>query len=288
MSALESILPPETRALYQEAMHVLERAGLRFLVGGAYALYRYAGIQRHTKDLDIFVHPDNFRAVLAALAAAGFHTEVTFPHWLGKAYKSDEFVDIIFSSGNGAAPVDEQWFEHAVAAEVLEVPAQLVPVEEMIWQKTYIKERERYDGADVAHLFLAHGRDLDWPRLLSRFGPHWRLLLGQLVMFGFIYPSERRRVPEWVMHDLMVRLQAEVAGAPPEERVCQGTLLSREQHLVDIERWGYLDPREKPRGTMTQSDIVRWTQAITEQPSPPPGHVAILDISSPVSSPTKG
>ncbi len=288
MSAIQSSLPPETRALYQDAMHVLERARVPFLVGGAYALYLYAGIERHTKDLDIFVHPDNFRASLDALAAADFRTKETFPHWLGKAYKRDEFVDIIFSSGNGAAPVDDQWFEHAVPGEVLGVPVQLVPVEEMIWQKTYIQERERFDGADVAHLFLAHGRELDWPRLLSRFGPHWRLLLAQLVLFGFIYPSERRRIPEWVMQDLMVRLQAEVTGAPPEERVCQGTLLSREQYLADIQRWGYLDPRERPRGSMNHSDVVRWTRAITEEPSPPPGHVAVLDIDAPARSTGNG
>src|SRR5438270_3674228 len=161
MSVVEQSLPPETRACYCEAMQVLGRAGAPFLVGGAYALYVYTGIERHTKDLDIFVLPDNYRAFLDALEAAGFRTEVTFPHWLAKAYKGDDFVDIIFCSGNGAAPVDEQWFEHAVAGEVLGRPVRLVPVEEMIWQKTFIQERERYDGADIAHLLLARGRDLD-------------------------------------------------------------------------------------------------------------------------------
>jgi hypothetical protein len=277
MSVVESSLPPETRAFYGEVMQVLERAGVRFLVGGAYALHLYTGIERHTKDLDVFVLPDDARAVLDVLAAAGLRTEVTFPHWLAKAYRGDDFVDVIFSSGNAAAPVDEQWFEYAVPAEVLGRPARLVPVEEMIWQKTFIQERERYDGADVAHLLLARGRDLDWPRLLARFGPHWRLLLSQLVLFGFVYPSERNRVPGWVMNDLLARLQAEGAAPPPDERVCQGTLLSREQYLIDIARWGYLDPRERPRGNMTHGDLLKWTRAITEKPSPPPGHVAELD-----------
>jgi len=175
------------------------------------------------------------------------------------------------------APVDDRWFEHAVAGQVLGMPARLVPPEEMIWQKTFVQERERYDGADVAHLLRAAGRDLDWPRLVSRFGPHWRLLLAQLVLFGFVYPSERDRVPGWVMNDLTARLQAEVLAPPPEDRVCQGTLLSREQYLIDIERWGYADPRERPEGNMTPGDIDRWTRAIVEQPSPPPGHVAELD-----------
>jgi hypothetical protein len=277
VTGVDTALPPETRAFYGEAMRVLHEAGVSFLVGGAYALHLYTGIERHTKDMDVFLRPDDSRAALDALAAAGCRTELTFPHWLGKARRSDDFIDVIFSSGNGMAPVDDQWFEHAVTGEVLGVPARLVPAEEMVWQKSFVQERERYDGADIAHLLRAAGRDLDWPRLLSRFGPHWRLLLSQLVLFGFVYPSERDRVPAWVMNDLVVRLQAEVASPPPQERVCQGTLLSREQYLIDIERWGYADPRERPQGNMTPGDIDRWTRAITEEPSPPPGHVAELD-----------
>ena len=38
--------------------------------------------------------------------------------------------------------------------------------------------------------------------------------------------------------------------APPEA-VCQGTLLSREQYLIDIDRWGYADARLEPRGPMS-------------------------------------
>jgi hypothetical protein len=273
LTVVDAALPPETREFYREALRVLREAGVPFLVGGAYALHPYAGIERHTKDLDVFLRPADCPAALGALAAAGCRTEVTFPHWLGKAYRGDDFLDVIFSSGNGLAPVDDRWFEHAVAAEVLGMPARLVPAEEMIWQKSFVQERERYDGADIAHLLRARGRDLDWPRLLSRFGPHWRLLLAQLVLFGFVYPSERDRVPGWVMNDLMVRLQAEVASPPPQERVCQGTLLSREQYLIDIRRWGYADPRERPQGNMTHADVVRWTQAIVKHPSPPPGHV---------------
>jgi hypothetical protein len=271
-ASVNGALTPETREFYREAMRVLAAAGVPFLVGGAYALHHYAGIERHTKDFDVFVSPRNIRPTLGALAAAGCRTELTFPHWLGKAYRSDDFVDVIFSSGNAVAAVDEEWFAHAVPAEVLGMPVRLVPAEEIIWQKAFIQERERYDGADIAHLVLARGPDLDWRRLLSRFGPHWRLLLGQLVTFGYVYPSERDRVPRWVLNDLITRLQGESAAPPPEERVCRGTLLSREQYLIDIKRWGYIDARERPLGPMAHADIAHWTRAITEQPSPPMGH----------------
>jgi hypothetical protein len=277
VTSVDNTLRPETRAVYREAMRALGEARAPFLVGGAYALHRFAGIERHTKDFDVFVRPADARRALEALEAAGFGTELTFPHWLGKAYRKDDFVDIIFSSGNGAAPVDDQWFEHAIADDVLGLRALLVPAEEMIWQKGYIQERERCDGADIAHLLRARCRELDWPRLLFRFGPHWRVLLGHLVLFGFVYPSERDHVPQWVMSDLVTRLQAETTAAPPPERVCQGTLLSREQYLIDVQRWGYVDPRERPAGALSRADISLWTRAIIDRPSPPPGHVTALN-----------
>ena len=93
---------------------------------------------------------------------------------LGKGYRGEDFVDVIFSSGNGVARVDEEWFERAVAEEVLGYPTRLIPAEEMIWSKAFVQERERFDGADIAHLIRSRGEGLDWERLLRRFGRHWR------------------------------------------------------------------------------------------------------------------
>ena len=119
-------------------------------------------------------------------------------------------------------------------AELLGIPVRLCPPEEIIWSKAYVMERERFDGADIAHLIRKSGRDFDWHRLLRRFGAHWRVLLVHLVMFGFVYPGERDIVPAWVIHELSDRLRREAEEPPPAEKVCQGTLLSREQYLVDI------------------------------------------------------
>src|SRR5205823_551364 len=123
------------------------------------------------------------------------------------------------------------WFEHAPSAAFLGEPVLLCPVEEMIWSKSFVCERERFDGADINHLLRARGRGLEWHRLLDRFGPHWRLLLAHLVLFGFVYPSERDAVPGWVMAELIRRLRAE-SEAPAGRRVCQGTLLSRVQYVT--------------------------------------------------------
>jgi hypothetical protein len=258
------VLTPETAAFYRRAIGILKGAGLPFLTGGAYALQHYTGVVRHTKDFDIFVRPADCQRVLDVFAAAGYRTELTFPHWLGKVYGDDDFVDVIFSSGNGVATVDDGWFEHAVDGEVLGEPVRFCPVEEMIWSKGFVLERERYDGADINHLLRARGRDLDWRRLLGRYGRHWRVLLSHLVLFGFVYPGERDAVPVWVLEELTGRLRREAVSPPSARRVCQGTLISREQYLTDLEEWGYEDARLLPPATMSPGDVQMWTEAIDQ------------------------
>jgi hypothetical protein len=256
------VLTPETAAFYRRAIHLLNGAELPFLAGGAYALQHYTGVVRHTKDFDVFVRPADCQRVLDVFAAAGYRTELTFPHWLGKVYGGDDFVDVIFSSGNGVAAVDDGWFGHAVDGAVLGEAVRLCPVEETIWSKGFVLERERFDGADVAHLLRACGKDLDWRRLLDRYDRHWRILLAHLVLFGFVYPSERDAVPAWVLDELTGRLSQETRTAPPPAKVCQGTLLSREQYLIDLEEWGYQDARLMTGGTMSPGDVQIWTDAI--------------------------
>jgi len=249
-------------------MTELKAAGVPFLVGGAFALYPYTGIERNTKDFDIFVKEEDRDRALEVLAGFGCRTEVPFPHWLAKAYSGDgacDFVDVIYSSGNGVASVDDEWFEHAVPGDVLGCPALLCPPEETIWSKAFVMERERYDGADVAHLLHKCSDGLDWQRLLRRFGANWRVLMSHLVMFGFIYPTERARVPAWVMDELMVRLRAESGTNARTGPLCQGTLVSREQYLIDVNKWGYRDARLAGRSNMDEEQVEIWTEAIGDK-----------------------
>lgn len=261
----QPILDPESREFYRSAMRTLQQDQVPFLVGGAYSFSRYTSIERHTKDFDIFIRQEDAQSALDSLSRAGYLTEMTFPHWLGKAFCGESFVDVIFGSGNGVARVDDLWFEHSTKSVVLDMPVLLCPVEETIWSKAFVMERERYDGADIAHLLRARAQDLDWSRLLRRFGPHWRVLLNYLVLFGFVYPAERHFIPRWVMDRLIAELQHESRMPPPEEKICQGTLFSRAQYLVDTENWGYQDARIL-FGAMSERDVEYWTAAIDSEP----------------------
>ena len=257
----QDLLAPETIEFYREAMDALDEAGVPFLVGGAYAFARYTGIERHTKDFDVFICEDDFQRAEAAFQKAGYETELTFPHWLGKAFKGDDFVDLIFSAGNGVARVDDTWFEHAVKEEVFGVEVDLIPAEEMIWSKGLIMERERFDGADVTHVIRATGERLDWRRLIDRYGRFWRALFAHIVLFGFVYPSDRSKVPAKVMEELLNRVRAETEEGDAKEKISNGTVISRQQYLKDIDEWGYKDARRE-YGLMSDEDIHRWTAGI--------------------------
>lgn len=256
-------LDPKTQAFYVRVLTTLKASGIPFLVGGTYAFERYTGIVRHTKDLDIFVRPKDCDRILEVFAETDCDTELTFPHWLGKVVCQDDFVDLIFNAANGDNEVNDTWLKHAVEEEVFGIPVKICSAEDIIRSKAFIMERERYDGADVAHLLRACSEQLDWSRLLKDFGFRWRVLLSHLILFGFIYPTERSRIPNWVMQELLHRLQREMSSTPPTNKLCQGTLLSRSQYLVDIECWGYQDARLH-RGNMTTEEVEQWTAAAQE------------------------
>ena len=226
-----------------DALRALAASRVPFLVGGAYAFSAYTGIHRDTKDLDLFLCERHLEEAFAVLERAGFRTELADPVWIGKAWRGAWYVDLIFSSGNGIAAVDDDWFVHTREARVMDVPALLVPPEEMVWSKSFVLERERYDGADVNHLLHACGEGLDWERLLARFDRYFEVLFSHLLLFQFAFPGARSVVPDWVIETLIRRtLEIRGEGDLPVP-ICRGNLMSRDQYQHDLDRLGLVDGR---------------------------------------------
>jgi hypothetical protein len=246
---------PATRAFYLHALSILDQARIPHCVAGGYAMTYYTGIARRTKDLDICIRADDSNRSLDVLAAAGYRTERTWPHFLVKALSGEAFVDLLYSSGNGLCPVDDEWFAHSVRGEVLGQAAPICPPEEMIWSKAFVQERDRFDGADIAHLILNRGDRFDWARLMRRFDGHHCVLLAHLLLFTYIYPGRRDQVPPWVLDELWSRGRAE---SPKNGHICRGTNLSQIQYLFDIHQGGFADARLKPQGTLTNEDVARF------------------------------
>lgn len=241
-------MQPDERPAVERGAHLLALAALKnaeipFVVAGAYALHVYTGIYRETKDLDLFLKREDLDRALEELAHVGFRTRILDPIWIAKAYASDEyFADLIFNSGNGAAPVDDLWIDRAHAGVIHGLPILVAPPEEVIWSKAFVCERERFDSADINHLILARGKQMDWKHLLWRFGPYWEVLLAHVTLYRFSYPGQRDHVPTEIWEELLDRARAS-RNEPERKKLCRGMLIARGQYSVDVNHWGYADAR---------------------------------------------
>ncbi len=238
-------LPAEQARVYREALRVLNEAGVSYAVGAAFARYVYTSIWRQTKDLDIFVKPENLETAINALEQAGFETEVKEPSWLAKAWKDGHFLDLIFGTGHGQLPIDDHSFAGSQEGKVLGVPVKLIPIEEMIASAAYIAGRNRFDGPEVVHLIHSAKGKLDWQRILDRLGENRELLLWHLILFDFVYPGHSRYLPQELMVELFDEARQRWEKKPHGRKAFRGTILDPFSYTVDVEDRGYEDRRNK-------------------------------------------
>jgi hypothetical protein len=232
---------PEAEVFYTTAVGELVASNIPFLLAGTYALSAYTGISRETKDLDIFCKAGDYPRILTRFKELGYTIEVEDDRWLGKVFSGRHFFDVIFASSNGTMPVGDLWFEHARQIELFGHPVQIAAPTELIWSKCFVQLRHRYDGADVAHIFLKAHAQIDWKRLLSYMEVHWEVLLTHLLNFRWIYPTERNAVPGWVLDELLDRLAKQRELPLPQMKICRGRMFSRVDYEIDVKEWGFAD-----------------------------------------------
>lgn len=255
-------IPEGEREVYKRALEAINAAGLPYVVAGAYAIYEHTGIYRKTKDLDLFFEPSSVVDAARALRKAGFTTRLEDPHWLAKATCGEHFVDLIYGMGNGVSLIDEGWIQHSRAGILAAVPVRIAPPEELIWHRLFISERHRHDVADILHLILCLGDTFDWERLVNRVGPHWPLLLAQVMTFAYVYPGYRSNIPVWVYDQLLDRARNELRQDTEGMEVTRGPFISRFSFTIDVREWGFADPRaESVRETRNKPEVRAITDA---------------------------
>ena len=259
-------LPPEAQALYREVLLALNEHGVPYAVAGAYALQQYTGISRQTKDLDLFMKGEDIPAALNYLAERGFLTEVPDPVWLAKAHRGEYFVDLISGMSNGVIVVDDSWMQRARRAVIAGVPSQIISVEDLLASKLFVIRRERFDGADIAHIiFRTEGR-LDWCRVLELVEQHWEVVLWALILFRYVYPSKTHFVPPGLWQELLSRYMHLVQHSDPQAPF-RGSLVDDNMFAIDTKDWGLEDVEaqyrtralERARQRTTPTDRLRPT-----------------------------
>jgi hypothetical protein len=241
---VSSSTPPDFSAealdCYRGAIQCLHDAKIPFAIAGAFALHEHTSIWRNTKDLDIVMEAAWVPDALARLEERGFSTTIKDPVWLAKAFCGEHFVDLITALGNAALIVDGSWIDRARPCELFGVPCRVLAAEESIASKIFVSRRERFDGADVAHLIRACAGALDWERLQQLLSGHSELLLWSLVFFSYVYPSEVNLVPQPVWSELLRRFEAHLAH-PPSGEPFRGTLIDPLMFAIDVAEWGQRD-----------------------------------------------
>ena len=74
---------------------------------------------------------------------------------MAKVHRNGYFVDFITGMSNGIIVVQDSWIQHAYPAEVCGVSSRVLAPEEMVASKLFVTRRERFDGADIAHIIFA-------------------------------------------------------------------------------------------------------------------------------------
>ena len=235
-SSLPSEAPEEQVGLFRDVLEALERNRVPYAVSGAFALRQHTGICRYTKDLDLFLTAQNCDAGMRCLREAGMKCEVADPVWLAKARRDGYFVDLITGMSNGVIVVEDSWIQRAWPAVVYGVTTRVLAPEELVASKIFVTRRERFDGADIAHVIYGTHGNFDWQREMDLVGEHWEMLFWALVLFRYVYPGQSHYVPAEIWCELLRRFEREVRNPDPKAQF-RGSLVDDNMFAIDLNEW---------------------------------------------------
>ena len=232
--------------MFRDVLQALEGSRIAYAVSGAFSLRQHTGICRYTKDLDLFLTAQNSGRAMECLRNARFECEVTDPVWLSKAWRDGYFVDLITGMSNGIINVEDSWIQRARPAVVYGVETRVLAPEELVASKIFVAKRERFDGADIAHVINATYGRFDWARELELVGEHWEMLFWSLILFRYVYPAQSHYVPSEIWSELLTRFTEEVKN-PDSHALFRGSLVDENLFAIDVDEWGLPNLLEENR-----------------------------------------
>jgi hypothetical protein len=198
------------------------------MVGGGFAFAAYTGRWRDTKDIDLYVRPQDRGLAIQALGQAGFEDYYSrLPYdrnWIYRGIRADVIVDVIWAMANQRAQVDDIWLKRARPVSIRSQILQVVPIEELIWCKIYILQRDRCDWTDIFNLLYARREELDWNHLRRRLGDDQPLLHSLATMYAWLCPRSALRLPRSIWR-----------SCPP--RPVRAPVAFRRSKLLDSRAW---------------------------------------------------
>jgi hypothetical protein len=224
-------IPDAEWEVYRAVIGQAQSLGVRFAFGGAFATAAYVGELRNTKDFDIYVLAPDRELMKEATRRAGledYYDQRPYDRsWIYRAVRGDIIVDTIWTMANHRADVDESWLTRGRLVEIRGERLRAIPVEELIWAKLYIVQRDRCDWGDVFNLIEAQAESMDWHHLLQRLGQDTLLLTGALAVFAWLSPAAAMNIPKEIWFRLGLRMPE------PSRQEAE----SARADLLDSRRW---------------------------------------------------
>lgn len=195
----EGRVPEDQFQIYSQVIASARARRIPFAVGGAFGYGAYTGVWRNTKDLDLYILPQDREAMLAVFTQAGledYYPRLAYDRrWIHRGFANGIIVDIMWAMANQRAEVDSHWLNGGREFELNGLRLRALPAEELLWAKLYVLQRERCDWQDVLNIVGAAGRTLDWDRLLARLGDDLPVLRAVLSLFAWIAPGLACELP---------------------------------------------------------------------------------------------
>lgn len=202
----ENVITPEQWAVYSLVIDRAQLEGVRFALGGGLALGFYTGSLRQSKDLDMYVVPEDREKMMEITRNCGladYYDQVPYDrNWIYRCHQGDVIVDTIWAMANRRATVDERWIATGPHVFLFGQEFKVIPPEELIWSKLYVLQRDRCDWPDILNLIYATGPTLDWEHLMSRVEEDRPLVKGVLSIFAWVSPSRAAEIPRRVWRQL--------------------------------------------------------------------------------------
>lgn len=228
----ENLIPPFHWEIYACVLDRLCQSGVEFSLGGGLALGYYTGFLRRSKDLDIYIRPEDRDVVVSAMDVCGL--EDYFVHleydrqWIYRGYRDGVIVDAIWAMANRRTWVDEQWIRGGPLVQLCGQTFRVMPPEELIWSKLYVLQRDRCDWPDILNLLYATGAQLNWDHLFDRVEDDLPLVKGLLSVFSWVAPERAASIPRRVWLQL---------GLPEPGCSDCAELMPRRTDLLDSRPW---------------------------------------------------
>jgi hypothetical protein len=215
-----ALIPPEQWAVYERVIKLAEERGIPFALGGGLAFSHYANRWRNTKDMDLYVRPEDKDAMIAVVHEMGlrdyFEVHDYDRAWIYRSHNGEGIiVDIIWQMANYRAQVDDGWLKRGDLVRIHGWPLRLLPAEELIWAKLYVMQRERCDWGDLLNILFSRAPQIDWAYLLARVGEDKRVVAALAELFTWACPDRARHLPVWLWGELGIE-SPPLAGPAPE------------------------------------------------------------------------